>query len=159
MKRISPILAIAWVCLGMATAQDALQRRADGLWYLADAEQPYTGMTERKHFDGTRINEISYRNGKQHGLTKFWYNTGNPRSVFHFSAGKLDGNSTYYYKGGGMQNVTTYRAGVLHGARIDWWPNGKKSFEENYDNGIPNDNENDMALIQKELKGILWKNF
>ena len=22
-----------------------------------------------------------------------------------------------------------------------------------------NDNENDMALIQKELKGILWKNF
>ena len=122
----------------MATAQDALQRRADGLWYLADAEQPYTGMTERKHFDGTRINEISYRNGKQHGLTKFWYNTGNPRSVFHFSAGKLDGNSTYYYKGGGMQNLTTYRAGVLHGATIDWWPNGKKSFEENYDNGIPN---------------------
>ena len=122
----------------MATAQDALQRRADGLWYLADAEQPYTGMTERKHFDGTRINEISYRNGKQHGLTKFWYNTGNPRSVFHFSAGKLDGNSTYYYKGGGMQNLTTYRAGVLHGPTIDWWPNGKKSFEENYDNGIPN---------------------
>ena len=81
-KCISPILAIAWVCLGMATAQDTLQRRTDGLWYLADAEQPYTGMTERKHFDGTRINEISYRNGKQHGPT------------------------------------------------IDWWPEGKKSFEE-----------------------------
>ena len=137
-KRISPILAIAWVCLGMATAQDALQRRSDGLWYLADAEQPYTGMTKRKHFDGTRISEISYRNGKQHGPTKFWYNTGKPRSVFHFSDGKLDGNSTYYYKGDGMQNLTTYRAGVLHGPTIDWWPNGKKSFEENYDNGIPN---------------------
>jgi hypothetical protein len=26
----------------------------------------------------------------------------------------------------------------LHGPTVDWWPNGKKSFEENYANGIPN---------------------
>ena len=122
----------------MATAQDALQRRADGLWYLAKANAPYTGMAERKHFDGTRISEINYRAGKQHGPSQFWYNTGNPRSVFNYANGKLDGNSTYYYKDGGIQNLTTYRVGVLHGPTLDWWPNGKKSFEENYAKGIPN---------------------
>jgi len=122
----------------VAIAQDELQRRADGLWYFGAAEKPYTGKAERAHVDGTRISEIHYRGGMQHGPSSFWYNTGKPRSVFHFANGKLDGNSTYFYKAGGIQNLTTYRAGILHGPTIDWWPNGKKSFEENYINGTPN---------------------
>ncbi len=137
-KRITPILAIAWLCLGMAVAQDQLQRRADGLWYLGNAAAPYTGKAERTHFDGTRISKLHYRNGRQHGPSKFWYTNGKPRSEFHYADGKLDGNSTYYYKDGGIQNLTTYRTGILHGPTIDWWPNGNKSFEEHYANGIPN---------------------
>jgi len=137
--RIFPILVWALLCHRPAFAQQdtELQLRADGLWYMPGQSKPYTGKAARAHFDGTKISEINYRVGKQHGLTRFWYNNGNPRSSFNYLAGQLDGNSTYYYRNGNIQNLTIHRAGVKHGPTIDWWPEGKKSFEENYANGFP----------------------
>ena len=114
-----------------------LQRRVDGLWYMPGESNSYTGKAARAHFDGTKISEINYRAGKQHGLARFWYNNGNLRSSFNYIDGQLDGNATYYYRNGNIQNLTTHRAGLKHGPTIDWWPEGKKSFEENYVNGFP----------------------
>ena len=137
--RIYPILTWVLLCPWPAFAQldTELQRRADGLWYMPGQRQPYTGQAARSHFDGTKISEINYRAGKQHGLARFWYNNGKLRSSFNYIGGLIDGNSTYYYRNGNLQNLTTHRAGVLHGPTIDWWPEGNKSFEENYLNGFP----------------------
>ena len=123
--------------LAWGTEEGAVERRSDGLWYLSNQSVPYTGKAERKHFDGTRVSLVYYREGKQHGLTQFWYPNGKPRSAFQYHEGQLDGNATYFYRNGNRQNLTTYRMGVKHGPVIDWWPEGEKSFEEYYNNGVP----------------------
>ena len=137
--RIFPILI--WVLLSqwpVFAQQDAeLRLRVDGLWYMPNRSEPYTGKAARAHFDGTKISVINYRAGKQHGLTRFWYNNGNLRSSFNYIDGQLDGNATYYYRNGNIQNLTMYQGGLKHGLTVDWWPEGKKSFEENYVKGFP----------------------
>lgn len=137
--RIFPILAVGLLCHVPALAQQKTTpgKRTDGLWYMPGKSVPYTGKAARTHFDGTKISEISYRAGKQHGLTRFWHSNGNLRSSFNYADGQLDGNATYYYRKGNIQNLTTYRVGLRHGPTIDWWPEGKKSFEENYVNNFP----------------------
>ena len=136
---IFPILAGVLLCQWLAFAQQnsVLQQRADGLWYMPGESRSYTGKAAHTHFDGTKISEINYRAGKQHGHAQFWYNNGNLRSSFNYIDGQLDGNATYYYRNGNIQNLTTYRGGIKHGPTIDWWPEGKKSFEENYAKGFP----------------------
>ena len=139
MKRIFPILLLLLLGQPGLSAQTnaTLEQRLDGLWYVPGKEQPYTGTARKRHLDGTKISEASYRAGQQHGLTRFWYNNGKLRSSFNYTAGQLDGNSTYFYRRGNRQNLTTYRAGKKHGPTIDWWPEGKKSFEEHYVDGFP----------------------
>ena len=67
--RLFPILV--WVLLshGLVFAQqdEELRLRADGLRYMPNQSKPYTGKAARAHFDGTKISEINYRAGKQHG--------------------------------------------------------------------------------------------
>ena len=129
---------LLWLAgLAWGAENGAVERRPDGLWYLPNQSVPYTGKAERKHFDGTRISLIHYYEGKQHGLTQFWYPNGKPRSAFQYIEGQLDGNATYFYRNGNRQNLTTYRLGGKHGPVIDWWPDGEKSFEEHYNNGVP----------------------
>ena len=131
---------LAFITMGLfwVEAQGVvLERRADGLWYNPGGRTPYTGKAERMHFDGTRISEVNYLKGRQHGLSRFWYSNGNIRSSFSYNAGVLDGNSTYFYGNGNIQNLTSYRQGVMHGLVVDWWPEGKKSFVESYVNGFP----------------------
>ena len=131
---------VAFIMMGILWGQAqevVLERRADGLWYNPGSQTPYTGKAERTHFDGARVSEVSYLKGRQHGLSRFWYNNGNIRSTFSYNTGVLDGNSTYYYRNGNIQNLTYYRQGVKHGLAIDWWPEGKKSFVESYVNGFP----------------------
>ena len=101
---------LLWLAgLAWGAENGAVERRPDGLWYLPNQSVPYTGKAERKHFDGTRISLIHYRDGKQHGLTQFWYPNGKPRSAFQYHEGQLDGNATYFYRNGNRQNLTTYR--------------------------------------------------
>jgi len=135
MKFLSAFIVMGALCAEVQGVE--LERRANGLWYSPGVRTPYTGKAERTHFDGTRVSEVSYLKGRQHGLSRFWYNNGNIRSTFSYDAGVLDGNSTYYYRNGNIQNLTSYRKGVKHGLVIDWWPEGKKSFVESYVNGFP----------------------
>ncbi len=128
---------VAFIMMGILWGQAqevVLERRADGLWYNPGSQTPYTGKAERTHFDGARVSEVSYLKGRQHGLSRFWYNNGNIRSAFSYDAGVIDGNSTYYYRNGNIQNLTSYRKGVKHGLVIDWWPGGKLASEKTYRN-------------------------
>ena len=131
---------VAFIMMGIFWGQAqgvALERRADGLWYNPGNRTPYTGKTERKHFNETRISEINYFKGKRQGLSRFWYSNGKIKSTANYHSGVLEGNSTYHYNNGNIQNLTPYRKGVKHGLVIDWWPEGKKSFVEGYANGFP----------------------
>ncbi len=129
------VWALVLCVIGQETG--TVEQRPDGLWYLPGAQAPYTGKSEKQHFDGTKISEIHFQDGQLHGSSRFWYIDGKPRSSFNYHEGQLDGNATYYYRNGNPQTLTTYRLGIKHGVAIDWWPEGKKSFEETYNAGFP----------------------
>ena len=75
---------LLWLAgLAWGAENGAVERRPDGLWYLPNQSVPYTGKAERKHFDGTRISLIHYREGKQHGLTQFGIPTASPVQPFN----------------------------------------------------------------------------
>lgn len=127
-------LAAAMFC-AVADSSVKLIRGQGGLVYAEGAGVPYSGTVREAHPGGKPKSETTYRKGRLHGRTVFWYRNGNKRSEFTYLNGRLEGVAAYWYKDGAKQVEATYRNGLRQGSSIDWWPNGKKSNLETYEAG------------------------
>ena len=92
----------------------ALQKRGeDGnqLYYLPNQDVPFTGKAVAKWPDGEKMTEISYKDGKLHGLKSDWY-----------------------YNGQKLMEIN-YKHGKFHGLWTDWNMNGTKRFRNTWKDG------------------------
>ena len=87
---------------------DQLEER-DGLWYFK--EKPFTGVAVKKYDNGQKWIEITYKDGKEHGLWTGWHENGQK---------KMEG---------------TYRDNKLHGLVTGWYEHGPKSGEYTFKDG------------------------
>ena len=101
-----------------------------------DTNQPYTGNLEVLNNDWGKV-EFSkdYVDGHLHGNEKVFYQSGNLKSIGHFTKGILDGVVTGYYKDGSVQVVGHFSNGIKDGGVLYYYPNGSKQVEMFYDNG------------------------
>ena len=92
MKTWIPVLcAVAWLsgCSGKKDAGvdapdavdgDKLEER-DGLWYFE--EKPFTGVAVKKWPNDQKWGELTYKDGKEHGLAASWQKNGQKREEVH----------------------------------------------------------------------------
>jgi antitoxin component YwqK of YwqJK toxin-antitoxin module len=85
--------------------------------------------------NGTLIDSAEYKKNKQHGLTKWFFETGEPRSIINFNNGERHGYAEWYFQKGSIYETANYKDGKLHGHRAYYYENKllKESF--NYDEG------------------------
>ena len=78
----------------------------DGLMYFE--EKPFTGVGVRKHDNGQKSSEGTYKAGKMHGLQTGWHKNGQKRLEENFKDGKWHGLVTWWYENGQKKSETTF---------------------------------------------------
>lgn len=134
----------------------------DGLFYEKDSKEPFSGLAIKKDGKGNSLIIWEYKNGKNHGIGKNFYENGNikfygefkngvPHGIIkeydvngtifleeNFKNGILNGEKKEFYEDGNIKNLETYKDGFLNGVRISYDENGNIKVKEiyNYDEVI-----------------------
>ena len=113
----------------------SLQKRGEHgnqLYYLSNQEVPFTGKAVAHRPDGRKMTEISYKDGKLHGLKSDWDESGKKLTEISYKDGKLHGLWTSWNESGKKLSETNFKDGQLHGLLSMWYENGQKRGEGNY---------------------------
>ena len=79
---------------------------------------------------------VFYKEGKQHGKIRFWYETGELSSEADFIMGT--GKSKSYYRSGKLKMEKEYRDGKLNGTYKSWYESGKPESEQLFKDDLEN---------------------
>jgi len=136
-----------------------LQTRGDGLCYAVNEEKPYNGRVVELFSNGQKSAEVTYKNGRLHGMSTAWYSDGQkkvevsykegeqsgPCGTWYpngqkekeglYQSGKEAGKWTYWNEDGQKRRECTYKEGVLDGPWMSWYNNGQKEKEGLYQSG------------------------
>ena len=79
--------------------------------------------------------EISYVDGKQHGVCLQYYNSGKLCAKSHWKQGKSHGDWTAWYEDGTKASEEHHVLGQIHGTRTFWGKDGSVVVVEEWDHG------------------------
>ena len=105
----------------------SLQKRGEvgnQLYYLPNQDIPFTGKAVAKWPNGQKMTEISYKDGKRHGLKAHWYESGKKLSEINYKDGKHHGLLSMWYENGQHRDQLFYLGSYMVSA-IVWKPDGE----------------------------------
>ena len=117
----------------------SLQKRGeDGnqLYYLPNQEVPFTGKAVDYWPSGQKMTEISYKDGKLHGLKSDWYYNGQKLMEINYKHGKFHGLWTDWNMNGTKRFRNTWKDGKKDGLQTEWYKNGQKRLQRIFKGGL-----------------------
>lgn len=72
---------------------------------------------------------VNYENNKKVGISITYYKTGEKQYEIPYQDGKKQGNVKWFYKNGKLYRETEYRNGKINGFQKKYWENGKLKSE------------------------------
>ena len=143
MKIIIMFLIVASVqLLGAETGEvtiTTLEKRGESgkeRHYLPHQDTPFTGKAVAFWQDGQKKTEISYKDGKRHGLKSHWYANGQKLSEIKYKSGKHHGPLVAWNDIGQMRRKGTHVDGQMDGLWRNWYKTGQKENEATYADGL-----------------------
>lgn len=85
--------------------------------------------------NGTMRFEADFQDGRPHGVTNQWYDSGVQRSVTYYASGQRHGSHQLWDPDGHLLYEAEYIGGALDGAATWWYNNGQKRWATYYDAG------------------------
>ncbi|PCJ65200.1 MAG: hypothetical protein COA58_10065 [Bacteroidetes bacterium] len=104
-----------------------------GLAYVNN--ELFTGRLEKTNMEGLLISSSSYKKGKQDGLTRKWYNSGQLKESRQFLDNKKTGRHLGYWPSGVPSFAFSFNEGKYIDTLREWYPNGQLYRLEYYQNG------------------------
>ncbi len=98
--------------------------------------RPFTGTSVSMYDDRTRAEEVTWKDGRMHGLKTEFYKNGVVHAKLFFEEGKRNGPFTYYYPNGSEKMKGNYKYDLLHGELTGFYGNGQMSYLHNYEDGV-----------------------
>jgi len=95
----------------------------NGLVYLPNQEEPFTGKNICKYENGQKSEEGNYLDGKAVGKWTEWYANGQISSEGSYKDGKEEGKWTWWYENGQKWLEANYKDGKMR-RRSEWNENG-----------------------------------
>jgi len=86
-------------------------------------------------YDGNKYTEVTYKNGKKHGLSTEWWKTGQKKWEGTYKDDSKHGKWTRWHDNGKKFEEENYKDGKENGLHTIWYENGQKKWEENYKDG------------------------
>ena len=112
-----------------AVDSSKLQDR-NGIMYLANEENPFTGRAESFYENGQEELESNYKDGKSDGIWTGWYENGHKKGEAKFKDGKADGLRTFWYENGQIESEVNLKDGKQDGIETHWYENGQYLKEQ-----------------------------
>ena len=109
--------------------------KKSGLIYERDSETPFTGVMVKRHENGQKEREATYKDGKQEGLATTWYENGQKWSEATYKDGKQEGLMTGWYDTGQKAIEATYKDGKKV-SETKWDKEGNARFYDDHWNEI-----------------------
>ena len=83
----------------------------EGLWYYPFHKEPLNGSVVTWHGNGQLKSEVTYKEGKQDGLTTVWYENGQKKTEGTMKEGNRDGQWEKWDEQGNIIKQITYKNG------------------------------------------------
>ena len=96
---------------------------------------PFTGEIFENYNNGQLYYKINFKDGKQDGLSEWYYENGQLQYKDNFKDGNRDGLSEFYYENGQLQRKANYKDGELDGLEESYYKNGQLKEKGNYKDG------------------------
>ena len=81
----------------------------NGVCFEPNETVPFTGKLITKFENGQKEQEISFKDGKQNGLTTSFFENGRKQEEGNYIDGKLNGLVTIWFENGKKQEETNYK--------------------------------------------------
>ncbi|MGH1366497.1 MAG: toxin-antitoxin system YwqK family antitoxin [Calditrichia bacterium] len=103
-----------------------------GLHYAPEQTPPYTGVAASFYHNEQMRKRVVYLNGKEHGPTASWYESGQLQSEGRYTEGTSDSLWRWYDKDGNKRVEVVFDHGKKTGIETQWYPNGQEKFITTY---------------------------
>lgn len=115
------------------------------------------GKYLRTYPSGKILSEIYFKNGKENGLTKFYYENGNLQAKAEYKNGLLDGTVYSYSPQGNLLSEQNYKDGLLDGAFIEYLPDGTLKNKVLYSKGkvVTSKNEEKSDITNDKIESLI----
>jgi len=98
--------------------------------------KPYTGVAFKMWTEKQLKEEWSFKDGKNDGPFRNYYENGQLREEGSFKDGKLDGPFKAYYENGQLKEDRSYKDEIPDGIQKWYYENGQLKLEQNFKDGI-----------------------
>ena len=102
---------IDWTPIEETICKETEGQERNGLVYLPNQEEPFTGNNLCKHKNGQKKSEGKIKDGKPVGKWTEWYENGQKGSESNWKDGKPDGKWTEWYENGQIKSERNYKDG------------------------------------------------
>ena len=130
-KKIKALLTISFVCIvssllsGCGSVEETAcieteGQERNGLVYLPNQEEPFTGKNLCKYENGQNKAEGKYKDGYQEGKWTYWYENGQKSLERNYKDGKKDGKWTEWNSDGTKHLEGNYKDGEKDGKWTSW---------------------------------------
>ena len=99
----------------------------DGGLFYHDGK-PFNGIAFQMYDEKNIQFEKSFKDGKQDGEEKYWYENGTLKINTNFKNGKKDGKVSKWHENGQLEEEGFYEDGYMNGVFKGWHENGNKAY-------------------------------
>ena len=114
---------------------DPLLQKTDVGWYYKGVL--FSGYMVEKERNGRIVYQLPIIDGRENGIAKGWYSTGEKLLERPFINGKKEGIYRQWWPNGRYRYVYQYHQDRYEGKQLVFFPSGKKREEGTYVNGEP----------------------
>ena len=108
----------------------------DGLEYIIDTDELFTGEIESFYDDNSLMGKVNYKAGKLDGLEEYWHENGQLMYKGFSKKGESHGICKFWYKNGQLEAVGNMKNGIKTGIHKKYYRNGQMYKKWFYKNGI-----------------------
>lgn len=114
-------------------ADKILVKQKGGIAYVDG--KPLHGLVFRCSAAGDTLMRGAYRNGKEEGEHKSWYENGRLRERRYYVGGKKEGTHFGWYENGSRRFEYQYKGDLFHGAYLEWFADGQPFRRHHFSGG------------------------
>jgi antitoxin component YwqK of YwqJK toxin-antitoxin module len=96
---------------------------------------PVTGVIFSLNTKGDTIYTISYREGKKHGVSRYYHENGRIKSVRYFENGWKEGEHAGWFANGEQEFLYHYKDDMFEGNQKEWMQTGQLYSDLNFEKG------------------------
>ncbi len=131
---------------------DSFLRKKDDGWFYKD--KLFSGYMVEVEKDGRVLYQLPIIDGKENGLAKSIYNSGEKMLERNFVNGKKEGPFTQWWPNGKFRYLFQYQNDLFDGAQQVFFPSGKKREISHYKSG-----QKEGLQSTWDQEGILISNY